>query len=114
MEYLKLTPELVNDWKNALLASEPYVFKRVMDSMNQSQDNRIDSKSVEKDFGFESEGVTTNNSKSLWVGGGYSLFGFNIRSDKSYEYKRNSISLSHSQSLHKNFDLFYNFYKPPL
>ena len=37
MEYLKLTPELVNDWKNALSASEPYVFKRVMDSMNQSQ-----------------------------------------------------------------------------
>jgi hypothetical protein len=37
MEYLKLTPELVNDWKNALSASEPYVFKRVKDSINQSQ-----------------------------------------------------------------------------
>jgi len=37
MEYLKLTPELVNDWKNALSTSEPHVFKRVMDSMNQSQ-----------------------------------------------------------------------------
>ena len=37
MEYLKFTPELANDWKNALSSSEPYVFKRVMDSMNQSQ-----------------------------------------------------------------------------
>ena len=37
MEYLKFTPELANDWKNALSASEPYLFKRVMDSMNQSQ-----------------------------------------------------------------------------
>lgn len=37
MEYLKFTPELANDWKNALSASEPYVLKRVMDSMNQSQ-----------------------------------------------------------------------------
>ena len=37
MEYLKFTPELANDWKNALSASEPYLFKRVMDSINQSQ-----------------------------------------------------------------------------
>jgi hypothetical protein len=37
MEYLKFTPGLANDWKNALSSSEPYVFKRVMDSMNQSQ-----------------------------------------------------------------------------
>jgi hypothetical protein len=37
MEYLKFTPELANDWKNALSSSEPYVFKRVMDYMNQSQ-----------------------------------------------------------------------------
>jgi hypothetical protein len=37
MEYLKFTPELANDWKNALSSSEPYLFKRVMDSMNQSQ-----------------------------------------------------------------------------
>ena len=29
MEYLKFTPELANDWKNALSSSEPYVFKRV-------------------------------------------------------------------------------------
>jgi hypothetical protein len=37
MEYLKFTPELAHDWKNALSSSEPYLFKRVMDSMNQSQ-----------------------------------------------------------------------------
>jgi len=37
MEYLKYTPELANDWKNALSSSESYLFKRVMDSMNQSQ-----------------------------------------------------------------------------
>ena len=40
MEYLKFTPELANDWKNALNSSEtsmPYVFKRVMDSLNSSQ-----------------------------------------------------------------------------
>lgn len=37
MEYLKFTPNLANDWKNALSTSEPYVFKRVMDSMNESQ-----------------------------------------------------------------------------
>ena len=28
---------MANDWKNALSTSEPYVFKRVMDSMNESQ-----------------------------------------------------------------------------
>ena len=37
MEYLKFTPELANDWKNALSTSEPYFFKRTMDSMNESQ-----------------------------------------------------------------------------
>jgi len=37
MEYLKFTPNLANDWKNALSTSESYVFKRVMDSMNESQ-----------------------------------------------------------------------------
>ena len=37
MEYLKFTPELAHDWKNALSTSEPYVFKRVLDSMNRSQ-----------------------------------------------------------------------------
>ena len=40
MEYLKFTPELANDWKNALNSTEtsmPYVFKRVMDSLNSSQ-----------------------------------------------------------------------------
>ena len=37
MEYLKYTPELANDWKNALSSSEPYLLKRVLDSMNQSQ-----------------------------------------------------------------------------
>ena len=37
MEYLKFTPNLANDWKNALSTSEPYVFKRVLDSMNRSQ-----------------------------------------------------------------------------
>ena len=40
MEYLKFTPELANDWKNALNSTEtsmPYVFKRVMDSVNSSQ-----------------------------------------------------------------------------
>jgi hypothetical protein len=37
MEYLKFTPELAHDWKNALSSSEPYLFKRVMDSINQSQ-----------------------------------------------------------------------------
>lgn len=83
--------------------------ERQLDSMNQFQDNRIDNNSDEKDFGFASEGVTIDESKPLWVAGGYSLFGFNIRSDESYDYKRNSLSLSHSSSLHKNFDLFYNF-----
>ena len=37
MEYLKFTPNLANDWKNTLSTLEPYVFKRVMDSMNESQ-----------------------------------------------------------------------------
>ena len=40
MEHLKFTPELANDWKNALNSTEtsmPYVFKRVMDSLNSSQ-----------------------------------------------------------------------------
>jgi len=37
MVYLKFTPNLANDWKNALSTSESYVFKRVMDSMNESQ-----------------------------------------------------------------------------
>ena len=37
MEYLKFTPELAHDWKNALSSSEPYLLKRVLDSMNQSQ-----------------------------------------------------------------------------
>ena len=37
MEYLKFTPELAHDWKNALSTSEPYLLKRVLDSMNQSQ-----------------------------------------------------------------------------
>ena len=40
MEYLKFTPELANAWKNALNSTEtsmPYVFKRVMDSLNSSQ-----------------------------------------------------------------------------
>ena len=40
MEYLKFTPELAHDWKNALSqtsSSEPYLLKRMLDSMNQSQ-----------------------------------------------------------------------------
>ena len=37
MEYLKFTPELAHDWKNALSSSEPYLLKRVLDSMNRSQ-----------------------------------------------------------------------------
>ena len=37
MEYLKFTPEIAHDWKNALSSSEPYLLKRVLDSMNQSQ-----------------------------------------------------------------------------
>jgi hypothetical protein len=37
MEYLKFTPELAHDWKNALSSSETYLYKRVMVSMNQSQ-----------------------------------------------------------------------------
>ena len=37
MEYLKFTPEIAHDWKNALSSSEPYLLKRVLDSMNRSQ-----------------------------------------------------------------------------
>ena len=40
MEYLKFTPELAHDWKNALSEankSESYLLKRVLDSMNRSQ-----------------------------------------------------------------------------
>ena len=37
MEYLKFTPELAHDWKNALSSSEPYLLKRVLDSTNRSQ-----------------------------------------------------------------------------
>ena len=37
MEYLKYTPEMARDWKNAINASEGYLRKRVLDSMNESQ-----------------------------------------------------------------------------
>ena len=37
MEYLKYTPEMARDWKNAISASEGYLRKRVLDSMNESQ-----------------------------------------------------------------------------
>ena len=37
MEYLKFTPELAHDWKNALSSSESYLYERVLVSMNQSQ-----------------------------------------------------------------------------
>ena len=37
MEYLKYTPEMAKDWKNAINASEGYLRKRVLDSMNESQ-----------------------------------------------------------------------------
>jgi len=37
MEYLKYTPEMAKDWKNAINASEGYLRKRVLDSMNSSQ-----------------------------------------------------------------------------
>ena len=37
MEYLKYTPEMAKDWKNAINASEGYLKKRVADSMNESQ-----------------------------------------------------------------------------
>ena len=38
MEYLKFTPELANNWKNALsMGSKTHLLKRVLDSMNQSQ-----------------------------------------------------------------------------
>tara|TARA_R110000764_G_C10837153_1_gene363606 strand:+ start:9 stop:647 length:639 start_codon:yes stop_codon:yes gene_type:complete len=37
MEYLKYTPEVARDWKNAINSSEGYLRKRVLDSMNESQ-----------------------------------------------------------------------------
>ena len=39
MDYLKFTPELAHDWKNAISATEKeiYLLKRVTDSMNRSQ-----------------------------------------------------------------------------
>ena len=37
MEYLKYTPEMARDWKNAINYSEGYLRKRVLDSMNESQ-----------------------------------------------------------------------------
>ena len=40
MGHLNFTPELANDWKNAINSTQtsmPYVFKRVMDSLNSSQ-----------------------------------------------------------------------------
>lgn len=37
MEYLKYTPEMAKDWKNAINYSEGYLRKRVLDSMNESQ-----------------------------------------------------------------------------
>lgn len=37
MEYLKYTPKMAKDWKNAINASEGYLRKRVADSMNESQ-----------------------------------------------------------------------------
>jgi hypothetical protein len=37
MEYLKYTPEMAKDWKNAINASEGYLRKRVLYSMNESQ-----------------------------------------------------------------------------
>ena len=37
MEYLKYTPDMAKDWKNAINASEGYLRKRVADSMNESQ-----------------------------------------------------------------------------
>ena len=37
MEYLKYTPEIARDWKNAINFLEGYLRKRVLDSMNESQ-----------------------------------------------------------------------------
>ena len=37
MEYLKYTPEMAKDWKNAINSTDGYMEKRVWDSMNESQ-----------------------------------------------------------------------------
>ena len=37
MEYLKYTPEMARDWKNATNYAKGYLHKRVLDSMNESQ-----------------------------------------------------------------------------
>jgi hypothetical protein len=37
MEYLKYTPEMAKDWKNAINSLDGYMEKRVWDSMNESQ-----------------------------------------------------------------------------
>ena len=37
MEYLKYTPEMARDWKNAINSLDGYMEKRVWDSMNESQ-----------------------------------------------------------------------------
>ena len=37
MEYLKYTPEMARDWKNAINSLDGYIEKRVWDSMNESQ-----------------------------------------------------------------------------
>ena len=37
MEYLKYTPEMARDWKNAFSSTDGYMKKRVSDSMNVSQ-----------------------------------------------------------------------------
>ena len=37
MEYLKYTPEVARDWKNATNYAKGYLHKRILDSMNESQ-----------------------------------------------------------------------------
>ena len=37
MEYLKYTPDMARDWKNATNYAKGYLHKRVLDSMNESQ-----------------------------------------------------------------------------
>ena len=37
MEYLKYTPEMARDWKNAFSSTDGYMKKRVSESMNESQ-----------------------------------------------------------------------------
>ena len=37
MEYLKYTPEMARDWKNATNYAKGYLHKRILDSMNESQ-----------------------------------------------------------------------------